>query len=82
MTKYLINRILRSLLSVFIVVAVVMVLIYTCMDRELIFFADPLYSKQQNNSKEVYKQQKFEEYGYTDYVSYTDYLKELLVLIL
>ena len=78
MTKYLINRILRSLLSVFIVVAVVMVLIYTCMDRELIFFADPLYSKQQNNSKEVYKQQKFEEYGYIDYVSYTDYLKQLL----
>ena len=41
MTKYLINRILRALLSVVIVIAVIMVMIYAFLDRESIFASDP-----------------------------------------
>lgn len=78
MTKYLINRILRSIVSVMLVVAVVMVLIYSLMDRNLIFAADPLFSKKANNQKEEYKYQKWEEYGYLDYVTYSDYLNMLV----
>ena len=44
MTKYLINRILRSLVSVMIVVGIVMVLIYSALDRNLVFAADPNYN--------------------------------------
>lgn len=44
------------------------------MDRNLIFAKDNTYSHQKNNSKEVYKYAKWEEYGYLDYVSYQDYL--------
>lgn len=76
MTKYLINRILRSIVSVILVVAVVMILIYSLMDRNLIFAADPLYTKQSNNQKETYKYRKWEEYGYLDYVPYVDWLNE------
>ena len=76
MTKYLINRILRSIVSVFLVVALVMVLIYSLMDRNLIFAQDPLYTKQSNNQKEAYKYRKWEEYGYLDYVPYADWLNE------
>ncbi len=78
MTKYLINRILRSIVSVILVVAVVMVLIYSLMDRTLIFAQDPVYSKQLNNQKETYKYRKWEEYGYLDYVTYAEWLQSLV----
>ena len=55
MTKYLINRILRSLVSIIIVVGVVMVMIYSALDRNLIFANDAQYTKVQNNAKEVYR---------------------------
>ncbi len=78
MTKYLINRILRSMVSIFIVVAVVMVMIYSALDRKLVFANDPVYNKQSSNGKVVYEMQKWEEYGYVDYVSYSDWLMTLL----
>ena len=78
MTKYLLNRILRGILSVIIVVGVVMIMVYSFLDRDLIFSKDPLFSKQMHNAKEVYKYQQWERYGYLDYVPYADYLKGLL----
>lgn len=78
MTKYLINRILRSVISVIIVVAVVMIMIYSFLDRELVFSADPVISKQKNNGRETYKMQQWEKYGYLDYITYADYLKGLV----
>lgn len=78
MTKYLINRILRSIVSVMLVVALVMVLIYSLMDRSLIFAQDPVYSKQANNQKVAYRYRKWEEYGYLDYVPYSDWLQDLV----
>lgn len=78
MTKYLLKRILRGLISVAIVVGVVMVLIYSCLDRTLIFANDPNYNKQKSNAKNIYQMQQWEKYGYVDYVPYADYLTELL----
>ena len=77
MTRYLLGRILRGLISVVIVVAVVMLLIYTCLDRNLVFATDGIYQKQKSNNKEIYKMQTWEKYGYLDYVPYTDYLQEI-----
>lgn len=79
MTKYLINRILRSLVSVIIVVGVVMVMIYSALDRNLIFAADPQYTKMQSNAKNVYSMQQWEKYGYVDYVPYADWLRGMLL---
>ena len=78
MTKYLINRILRSVISIVIVVGVVMVLVYSCLDKTMIFQGDPVFSKMKSNGKEVYMMQQWERYGYVDYIPYTDWLKELL----
>ena len=78
MTKYLINRILRSLVSVVIVVGVVMVMIYSALDRKLVFANDPVYNKQSSNGKVVYEMLKWEEYGYVDYVPYSGWLMTLL----
>ena len=78
MTKYLINRILRGLLSVVAVVAIVMLLIYTLMNRDQIFAQDSVFSHMKSNARETYKMQQWEKYGYLDYVPYADYLKTLL----
>ncbi len=77
MTKYLISRIIRGLLSVIAVVMIVMILVYTFSDRDRIFLGDPDFSRKQNNDQEIYKYQKWEEYGYLDYVRYADYLNQL-----
>ncbi len=78
MTKYLINRILRAVLSVIIVVGVVMVLIYSALDKQSIFANDPVFTKQKNNQKQTYMMQEWERYGYLDYVPYADYLQSLV----
>ncbi len=77
MTKYLIKRILRGLLSVVIVVAIVMLLIFTFTDREKIFNGDGIFTKMSNNEREIYKYSQWEKYGYLDYVQYSDYLISL-----
>ncbi len=78
MTKYLINRILRSLVSVIIVVAIVMVMIYTWLNRDTIFKADPQFTHVKSNAKEVYMMQQWEKYGYVDYIPYADWLMDLV----
>ena len=75
MSKYLINRILRALLSIVIVVGVIMVMIYSFLDKESIFAEDPVYSKQRLNGRETYMMQQWELFGYLDYIPYSDFLK-------
>ncbi len=55
-----------------------MIMVYSLMNRDLIFAKDPTFSHQNNNAKTVYKYQKWEEYGYLDYVTYADYINELV----
>lgn len=77
MAKYLTKRIIHGLISLVIVVGIVMVLIYSIMDKNLIFAKDSTYTHQSNNSKITYKYQKWEDYGYLDYVPYADYIQML-----
>ena len=78
MTKYLLSRILRSLFSIVIVVAIVMTLVYSALDRNLIFANDSKYTKVGSNAKTIYQMQKWEEYGYLEYITYAEWLTELL----
>lgn len=78
MTKYLLRRILTGVISIIIVVGIVMVLVYSCLDREIIFASDPSYIKMQNNAQQVYRYRQWEKYGYLDYVPYSEYLAELV----
>ena len=77
MTKYLIQRILKALVSVTIVVGIVMVMIYSFLDKQAIFANDPVFTKQKNNGKEIYMMQQWELFGYLDYVNFSDYLLDL-----
>ena len=78
MTRYLINRILRGVFSMVIVVGIVMVMVYSALDRNLIFAADSMYTRVKSNAKEVYMMQQWERYGYVDYVPYSDYMRQLV----
>ncbi len=78
MAKYLFKRILHGLFSIVCVVAIVMIMIYSIMDRDLIFAKDTTYNHQNNNNKITYMYQKWEEYGYLDYVTYADWLVSLV----
>ena len=77
MTKYLLRRFLHGLVSVIIVVAIVMLLIYSCLDRQLVFAQDPVYTQLGNNQKIVYQYRKWEDYGYIDYVPYAEWLQSI-----
>ena len=76
MAKYLVKRIITSLLSVVAVVAIVMILVYSLLNRTLIFKADGVFVKTANNQRTAYMNSRWEEYGYQDYVTYADYLQE------
>ena len=78
MAKYILKRVLHAIISVIIVVAVVMILVYSLMSRDQIFASDPLFTKVSLNRKVTYKYEMWEQYGYLDYVNYTDWLTELV----
>lgn len=78
MTKYLLKRILHGLISVVIIVAIVMLLIYSLMDRALIFAKDGTYTKRSDNDRVIYRYTQWEKYGYLDYVTYNEYLNSLV----
>ncbi len=77
MGKYLLKRLLHGVFSVVCVVTIIMLLIYVLMDRNLIFASDEQYTKKNNNNKTLYKYQRWEDYGYLDYVNYNDYIASL-----
>lgn len=56
---------------------IVMVMIYSMLDRNLIFANDPVYSKQTNNAREVYMYRQWADYGYLNFVSFTNYMNSL-----
>lgn len=78
MTKYLLKRLFRGLLSVVVVVLIVMALVYSLIDKKDIFKGDDLYTKKLKNDKVVYQYDKWEEYGYLENITYADFLTDLV----
>lgn len=74
MAKYILKRLLRGLISIVIVVAIVMVLIYSMLERTTIFAEDEVYRKLQSNARTTYTYRKWQDYGYLDYINYNDWL--------
>ena len=77
MLKYLIKRLIFGIFAIIAAMAIVMLLIYTFMDRDLVFAKDPMFTRQTSNARFVYMYAKWEEYGYLDYVPYTEWLQDL-----
>ena len=54
MTKYLLKRLLTGVLSACAATIIVMIMIFSLLDRNLIFAKDSVYSHQTNNAREAY----------------------------
>ena len=78
MGKYILKRLLHGAFSAFCVVLIVMILIYSLLDRSTILGADPNYSKIQSNARVSYEQSRYEVFGYTDYVPYSDFINQMV----
>ena len=77
MLKYLFKRLVIGALSIVAAIALVMLLIYSLMDRTQVFSKDPQFTRQSNNARDSYMYGKWEEYGYLDCVLYTEWLQQL-----
>lgn len=77
MAKYILTRIGKGILSAICVVVLIMILVYSLMDRTNIFSGDSNYSKMQSNARTTYEQSRYQAFGYVDYVPYSDYIRAL-----
>jgi len=73
--KYLLKRILFSIFSLLVVVMTVMFLVYTCIERSVIFQTDDTWNKKKENDRIIYEYNQYQKYGYLSYVDYTTFLK-------
>lgn len=76
MKKYIAVRLLRSLISVFLVVACVVAIVFKLVPTTRAFQKDATYKKIKGNTKIVYEYSKLEDLGYLDYVSMADMCAE------
>ena len=61
MLKYLFKRLVIGALSIVAAIALVMLLIYSLMDRTQVFSKDPQFTRQSNNARDSYMYGKWEE---------------------
>ena len=74
MKKYMLKRILFSIFSLLVVIMVVMFLVYTCINRSVIFQTDDVWNKKSQNDRIIYEYIQYSKYGSVDYVDYTSFL--------
>ena len=75
MRKYMLRRIAFSFFSLLVVVAVVMLLVYSLINRNVIFQMDDTWNKKSSNDRLIYEYTQYSRYGYLEYTDYTSYLK-------
>ena len=78
MAKYLLKRILYSILSIVAVMFIIMILIFSLKSRDSIFTSDNNITHLSNNQKEIYKARKLQDFGYLQFVAYSTYTDEQL----
>ena len=76
---YILKRLLRSLISILLIMVVVFLMVFTLVPRENIFFEDSTYRKLggKPDEKTDYVYNTWEKLGYLDYVKINDYCLEL-----
>ena len=75
MKKYLAKRILFSLFSLAVVVMIVMLLVYSLINRNVIFQTDDVWNKKNANDRTIYEYTMYQKYGYLKYEDYTSFVK-------
>ena len=76
MKKYMLKRILFSIFSLFVVVMVVMLLVYSLIERNVIFQTDDTWNKKSLNDRTIYEYTQYQKYGYLSYVDYSGFVRQ------
>ena len=63
MKRYMGKRILFSIFSLIVVVATVMLLVYSLINRNVIFQQDDMWNKKSSNDRAVYEYTMYQKYG-------------------
>ncbi len=76
---YILLRLLRSLVSLFIIIVIVFIMVYALVPRDNIFYDDPTFRKLggKPDEKTEYVYTTWEKLGYLDYITISDYCVEL-----
>ena len=81
MKKYLLKRILFSIFSLLVVIMVVMLLVYSLIERSVIFQTDDLWNKKSGNDRTIYEYTQYQKYGYLEWVNYTTYVANKYIAV-
>ncbi|MCR4676354.1 MAG: ABC transporter permease [Sphaerochaetaceae bacterium] len=79
MKKYLLKRILFSIFSLLVVILTVMLLVYSLIDRRVIFQTDDVWNKRSNNERSFYEYTMYQKYGYLELANYTTFVQQKYV---
>ena len=74
MKKYLFKRILFSIFSLLVVVMIVMLLVFSLIERSVIFQMDDTWNKKSNNDRGIYEFSRYQKYGYLEYENYSSFV--------
>ncbi len=69
MTRYILTRLVKSVLSILIVVSLVVGIVYKLVPTSRIFLQDDAYKKMKGNPKIIYMYGKMENLGYLDFLT-------------
>lgn len=69
MKKYILLRLVKSVIAIFIVVAIVIAMVFTLMPESQIFQQDTQFSKLRGDDKQIYYYNTLQTLGYLDYVT-------------
>ena len=75
MKKYLFKRILFSVFSLIVVVVLVMIMVYSLIERSAIFQTDDTWNKKSNNDRGLYEYVQYQKFGYLTFEDYTTFVK-------
>ena len=72
MAKYILVRLLKSIVSLFVVMSIVILMIFELIPRTKIFDNDASYRKMKGETRTVYSYQKWDQLGYLDFQRKTE----------
>ena len=75
MKRYMLKRILFSIFSLLVVVTTVMLLVYTLIERSVIFQMDDVWNKKNANDRTAYEYIQYQKFGYLEYSDFTSFLR-------
>ena len=73
----MLKRILFSIFSLIVVVMIVMILVYSLIDKKVIFQSDDIWNKKFLNDRTAYEYSQYQKFGYMVTAEYGAFLKGL-----